>query len=95
MQIVKTIVITMICLGLLAVLALYGGTRWLSNNQDVVREEVRKTVGLDKMKQAECDHMEARFRMAWDEAVENRTIDSREAQLNVERERIDQLCKSN
>lgn len=95
MQFIKTIVITLICLALLAVAAIYGGSRWLSKNEDVVREEVRKTVGLDKIQKAQCDHLDARYQMAWDEAVENRTIEHREAELNEERNRIDQLCKTN
>lgn len=94
MQLFKTVLITLGCLAVLGVLAIYGGTRWLSNNQDEIIKKVDQTVGMGKVLSRQCDQLESRFQREWDDAVNNDTIDKREAEFSGMRREIDQLCRA-
>ncbi len=40
MQVIKAVLATLACLALLIVLAIYGGSRWISNNQEEIVRKV-------------------------------------------------------
>ena len=94
MQIIKAVLATLACLALLILLAIYGGSRWISNNQEEIVRKVDQTVGIGKQLKQQCAALETRFQRAWDDAVNNDTIDRREAELSAMRREIDQLCNA-
>jgi hypothetical protein len=54
----------------------------------------RSTVGIGKQLKQHCGALETRFQREWDDAVNNDTIDRREAELSAMRREIDQLCNA-
>ncbi len=94
MQVIKVVFATLACLALLLVLAIYGGSRWISNNQEEIVRKVDETVGIGKQVKQHCGALETRFQREWDDAVNNDTIDRREAELSAMRREIDQLCNA-
>ncbi len=94
MQIFKAVLATLACLALLIILAIYGGSRWISNNQEEIVRQVDQTVGIGKQLKQHCAALETRFQREWDDAVNNDTIDRRDAELSAMRREIDQLCNA-
>lgn len=92
MQLVKTVAATLAVLAVLLLLAIYGGSRWLVNNQDLIAEEVGTAIGVGKALKAQCDQLEARYQREWDDAVNSDTIDRREDDFAAMRQEIDRLC---
>ena len=92
MQTIKAVIATLGCLGLLALIALYGGVSWLSSNQDRINAQVDKTIGTGSLVRKQCEQMEARYQGEWDRAVNNHTLNLREAELEQMRREIDRLC---
>lgn len=93
MQVIKAVAITLGILAILALLAIYGGSRWLVSHQDEIAEKVVKTIGISDQVKRQCQQLETRYQREWDDAVNNDTIDRREDDFASMRQEIDQLCK--
>jgi|GEM_PF-5406453 Tfp pilus assembly protein FimT len=93
MQLIKVVGATLAILAVLLILAIYGGSRWISNNKEEIAKEVGTTIGIGREEQRECRRLETRYQTEWDAAVDNGTIARREADFSAMREEIDQLCK--
>ena len=92
MQLVKTVAATLAVLAVLLLLAIYGGSRWLANNQDLIAEGVGTAKIVGKALKAQCDQLEARYQREWDDAVNSDTIDRREDDFAAMRQEIDRIC---
>ena len=62
--------------------------------QEEIVRKVDETVGIGKQVKQHCGALETRFQREWDDAVNNDTIDRREAELSAMRREIDQLCNA-
>lgn len=93
MQLIKAVAATLAVLIVLALLAIYGGSRWVVSHKEELAEKVVKTIGISDQVKRQCRQLETRYQREWDDAVNNDTIDRRDADLTAMRLEIDQLCK--